>query len=65
MSEVDRERSLSRINLVTSGTHQVIEQIRKEELAKVGSADRTQIYGEIGLKYGNEAAHGVYRGFFA
>lgn len=37
----------------------------EEELAKVGSADRTQLYGEIGLKYGNEAAHGVFRGFFA
>lgn len=36
----------------------------EEELAKVGSADRSQIYGEIGLKYGNELAHGTYRGFF-
>lgn len=36
----------------------------EEELAKVGSADRTQIYGEIGLKYGNQASHGTYRGFF-
>jgi hypothetical protein len=37
----------------------------EEELAKVGSSDRTQIYGEIGLEYGNEAAHGVLRGLFA
>lgn len=29
-----------------------------EPLAKVGSADRAQIYGEIGLKYGNEKTHG-------
>ncbi|GAB3693542.1 SU10 major capsid protein [Nocardiopsis oceani] len=33
-----------------------------EELAKVGSADRYQIYGEIGLEYGNEAAHGKIEG---
>lgn len=37
----------------------------EEELAKVGSSDRTQIYGEIGLEYGNEASHGVLRGLFA
>lgn len=37
----------------------------EEELAKVGSSDRTQIYGEIGLEYGNEAAHGVLRGLYA
>ncbi|WP_159844904.1 SU10 major capsid protein [Nocardia sp. CY41] len=37
----------------------------EEELAKTGAADRTQIYGEIGLKYGNQAAHGVVRGLFA
>lgn len=37
----------------------------EEALAKTGSTDKTQIYGEIGLKYGNQAAHGVYRGFFA
>lgn len=37
----------------------------EEELAKVGSSDRTQIYGEIGLEYGNQAAHGVLRGVFA
>lgn len=29
-----------------------------EPLAKVGAADRLQIYGEIGLKYGNEKKHG-------
>lgn len=29
-----------------------------EELAKVGGAEKRQIYGEIGLKYGNERAHG-------
>lgn len=37
----------------------------EEELAKTGAADKTQIYGEIGLKYGNQAAHGVVRGLFA
>lgn len=30
-----------------------------EPLAKTGAADKVQIYGEIGLKYGNEKAHGV------
>jgi hypothetical protein len=29
-----------------------------EPLAKVGASDRSQLYGEIGLKYGNEKAHG-------
>lgn len=29
-----------------------------EPLAKVGAAERAQIYGEIGLEYGNEKAHG-------
>lgn len=29
-----------------------------EPLAKTGAADRVQIYGEIGLKYGNERKHG-------
>lgn len=29
-----------------------------EPLAKTGSADKVQIYGEISLKYGNEKAHG-------
>ena len=37
----------------------------EEALAKTGSADKSQIYGEIGLKYGNQAAHGVIRGLFA
>lgn len=36
----------------------------EEELAKTGASDKTQIYGEIGLAYGNEAAHGVLRGLF-
>lgn len=34
----------------------------EEELAKTGASDDVQIYGEIGLKYGNEKAHGVLRG---
>lgn len=34
----------------------------EEELAKIGASDRTQIYGEIGLKWGNEKSHGVLRG---
>lgn len=34
----------------------------EESLAKVGSSDDVQIYGEIGLKYGSEKAHGVLRG---
>lgn len=34
----------------------------EEELAKTGATDKTQIYGEIGLKWGNELAHGVLRG---
>ena len=34
----------------------------QEPLAKVGSADRSQIYGEIGLEYGNEAAHASLTG---
>jgi len=34
----------------------------KEPLAKVGSADRDQIYGEVGLKYGVEKAHGKIAG---
>lgn len=34
----------------------------EEPLAKTGSADAVQIYGEIGLQYGNEKAHGVLRG---
>ncbi len=34
----------------------------EEELAKVGASDKVQIYGEVGLEYGNEKAHGVIRG---
>lgn len=34
----------------------------EEQLAKTGSADKTMIYGEIGLAYGSQTAHGVYRG---
>ena len=34
----------------------------EEELARTGSSINSQIYGEIGLKYGNPYAHGVYRG---
>lgn len=34
----------------------------EEPLAKIGASDRVQIYGEIGLQYGNEKAHGVIRG---
>lgn len=30
-----------------------------EPLAKTGASDKVQIYGEIGLKYGNERKHGV------
>ncbi len=34
----------------------------EEPLAKIGASERVQIYGEIGLQYGNEKAHGVIRG---
>ncbi|NCC94121.1 MAG: hypothetical protein EOM10_12705, partial [Opitutae bacterium] len=34
----------------------------EEALAKTGASDDVQIYGEIGLEYGNEKAHGVLRG---
>lgn len=34
----------------------------QEQLAKVGASDRTQIYGEIGLEYGNEKTHGKITG---
>lgn len=33
-----------------------------EPLARQGAAERSQIYGEIGLKYGNEKAHGKITG---
>ncbi|MFI6302167.1 DUF5309 family protein [Amycolatopsis thailandensis] len=29
----------------------------EEQLAKTGAKDRTQLYGEVGLKYGNERTH--------
>lgn len=35
-----------------------------EPLAKTGATDRTQIYGEVGLMYGNEAAHGELTGLY-
>lgn len=34
-----------------------------EPLAKTGAKDRSQLYGEVGLKYGNERAHGLVSGF--
>lgn len=34
----------------------------EEELAKISASDRVQLYGEVGLEYGNEKAHGVIRG---
>lgn len=34
----------------------------EEPLATVGSAKRSQLYGEIGLEYGNEKAHAQLRG---
>lgn len=34
-----------------------------EELAKTGAQDKTQLYGEVGLAYGNEKAHGLATGF--
>jgi hypothetical protein len=34
----------------------------EEPLAKTGASDAVQIYGEVGLKFGNEKAHGVLRG---
>lgn len=33
-----------------------------EPLAKTGATDRTQLYGEVGLEYGNEKAHGKLEG---
>lgn len=33
-----------------------------EPLAKTGATDRVQLYGEVGLAYGNEAAHGKLTG---
>lgn len=37
----------------------------EEELARTGSSVKSQIYGEIGLQYGYEGAHGVLRGLAA
>lgn len=34
----------------------------EEPLAKTGASDEVQLYGEIGLKYGSERAHGVLTG---
>ena len=34
----------------------------EEPLAKTGSSDKTQIYGEIGLEYGSEIDHGLIEG---
>jgi hypothetical protein len=34
----------------------------QEPLAKTGSSDRLQIYGEVGLRYGNERTHGKITG---
>ncbi|MFJ3359572.1 SU10 major capsid protein [Streptomyces anthocyanicus] len=34
----------------------------EEPLAKTGASDEVQIYGEVGLKYGNERAHAVMTG---
>lgn len=34
----------------------------EETLAKTGASDKVQIYGEIGLEYGSELAHGIIRG---
>lgn len=33
-----------------------------EPLAKTGASDRSQIYGEVGLEYGNQAAHAKLTG---
>lgn len=33
-----------------------------EPLSKVGAAENYQLYGEVGLAYGNERAHGIMRG---
>lgn len=37
----------------------------EEELAKTGASEKSQVYGEIGLAYGNQAAHGVIRGLYS
>jgi hypothetical protein len=35
-----------------------------EPLAKTGATDRVQLYGEVGLAYGNEKAHGKLTGLY-
>jgi len=37
----------------------------EEPLAKTGASDDTQLYGEIGLKFGSPLQHGVLRGLLA
>lgn len=37
----------------------------EEELAKTGASEKSQVYGEIGMAYGNEASHAVMRGLFS
>jgi hypothetical protein len=44
--------------LVTPGKGHFFE----EPLAKVGASDKVQLYGEVGLQWGNERAHGIIRG---
>lgn len=44
--------------LVTPGKGHFFE----EPLAKIGASDRVQMYGEVGLQWGNERAHGIIRG---
>ena len=34
----------------------------EEPLSKTGASDDVQLYGEIGLQFGNEKAHGIVRG---
>ncbi|HWB36612.1 MAG TPA: DUF5309 family protein, partial [Rugosimonospora sp.] len=34
----------------------------QEPLARTGAQDKTQIYGEVGLAYGNEKSHGQLTG---
>jgi hypothetical protein len=34
----------------------------EEPLGKIGASDKSQVYGEIGLEYGNELAHAIIRG---
>jgi len=34
----------------------------EEPLAKTGASDEVQLYGEVGLAYGNERAHAAMTG---